>query len=378
MLGWRAFPRAFAPLHMAVKPTVLITGVAGSLGLRLVRQLPDHQVIGVDVREPAQPSGLFHFKKADLAEERSCDQLLELIRAYRPEAVAHLAFVMDPLASGVRDRHSMWHTNVVGSSRVSEAIAEHNRMVGGIEKLIFPSSAAVYGSRLRSPVTEDSALNAHSLLYAVHQQEADTTVQARAASLRRCQTYVLRSHFYAGPGARNYALGWLRGVPDGKGRLGARLRRRGKRLRILLPARGYLENRLQFVHLDDMARLVAHIIQRKGADPQLTVLNVAGRGDPLALRRCFAIAGAETRNVPAEIIARQAQWLLWKLGISEIPPAALPYLLGSSAMDTTRLRIFLGEHYRAVMQHTSEEALAASFKPARPEEEPKLTRALDG
>jgi nucleoside-diphosphate-sugar epimerase len=361
---------------MTVKPTVLVTGVAGSLGRRLLRQLPEHQVIGVDMRDPAEPAGLFHFKKVDLAEERSCDQLLELMRAYRPETVIHLAFVMDPLASGVRDRRSMWVTNVLGSSRVSEAIAEHNRMVGGIERFIFSSSAAVYPPRPRS-VTEDAALGSHGLLYAMHQQEADTTVQVRAASLRRCQTYVLRSHFHTGPGARNYALTWLRGVPEDKGRLGARLRRRGARLPILLPSRGgYMENRLQFVHVDDMARLVAHIVQRTGTDPQLTVLNVAGRGDSLALRSCFAISGAETKEVPAELVSRHAQRLLWKLGISGIPPAALPYLLGSSVMDTTRLRIFLGEHYRTIMQHTCEEALVASFKAPQPEES-KLSAAMD-
>ncbi|HMF90659.1 MAG TPA: NAD-dependent epimerase/dehydratase family protein [Candidatus Angelobacter sp.] len=363
---------------MAAKPTVLITGVAGTLGLRLLRELPGHQVIGVDVREPAMRAGLFHFRKIDLAEERSCDQLLELTRAYRPEAVAHLAFVMDPVHSGVRDRKSMWLINVLGSSRVSEAIAEHNRMVGGIEKFIFPSSAAVYGPRPSHPVTEDTALNAHGLLYAIHQQEADSTIQVRAAGLRRCQTYVLRSHFYGGPGVRNYALSWLRGVPDGTGRLGARLRRRGARLPALLPARGnHLENRLQFVHVEDMARLVAHIIQRKEADPQLTLLNVAGRGDPLSLRRCFAIAGVPTKTVPAAVLCRQAQWLRWRLGISGIPPAALPYLLGSSALDTVRLRIFLGEHYRTVMQHTSEDALLAAFREQQPEKESDPLMAVD-
>jgi nucleoside-diphosphate-sugar epimerase len=363
---------------MAITPTILITGVSGSLGLRLLPQLAGHQVIGVDIREPAAPAGLFHFRRIDLAEERSCDQLLELMRAYRPEAVAHLAFVMDPLYSGLHDRKAMWHINVVGSSRVSEAIAEHNRMVGGIEKFIFPSSAAVYGPRPRSPVTEEAALNAHDLPYALHQQEADSTIRARAGGLRRCQTYVLRSHFYAGLNARNYALSLLGGVPGGQGRLGARLRRRAARLPIFLPARGgYLEHRLQFVHLDDMARLVAHIIQRKGADPQLTVLNIAGRGDPVALQRCLAIARAEIKSVPAEVISRQAQWLLWTLGISEIPPSALPYVLASSTMDTTRLRIFLGEHYRAVMQHTSEEALLASFMPGQPEGESRTSKALD-
>ena len=34
--------------------------------------------------------------------------------------------------------------------------------------------------------------------------------------------------------------------------------------------------------------------------------------------------------------------LLWKFGISSIPPEALPYMIGSYTMDTTRLQQFLG------------------------------------
>src|SRR5262249_39527044 len=157
---------------MAIKPTVLVTGVSGNLGASLLRQLADFQVIGVDVREPTARADIFRFEKVDLAEERSCSQMLELMRAYRPEAVAHLAFVIDPLRAGVLDRRAMWQTNVVGTSRVLEAIAEHNRMVGGVEKFVFPSGAAVYGPEPKGLVKEDAALNAQSLAYALHQQEA--------------------------------------------------------------------------------------------------------------------------------------------------------------------------------------------------------------
>src|SRR5690242_9130712 len=97
---------------MAPKPTVLITGVAGNLGVRLVQQLQDYQVIGVDVREPERADELFRFESIDLGEERACDQLLDLMRAYRPEAVAHLAFVVDPLRSGILDPKRMWMINV--------------------------------------------------------------------------------------------------------------------------------------------------------------------------------------------------------------------------------------------------------------------------
>ncbi len=359
---------------MGPKPTALITGISGNLGLRLLRQLPDYNVIGIDIREPEDTSALAQFEKIDLAEERSCDQILELMRAYRPEAVVHLAFVLDPLRTGVVDKKRMWLINVAGTSRVTEAIAEHNRMLGGIDKFIFPSSAMVYGPELSKSAIEDSPLNAQSLPYALHQQEADRTIQSRANGMK-CKTYILRSHVYAGATVQNYQLGVLRGIPGGKGRLGERLRRQGKRLPLWLPSRGdYLEHKFQFVHIDDVARLIAHILRRKLADPKLNILNVAGRGEPLAMRRCVDISGIEVQRVPGgRTICRQALRVLWDLGVSDIPPEALPYLLGSSTMDTARLRVFLGEHYRAVIEHTCEEALADSFR--KPKEQVSVAKS---
>lgn len=346
---------------MPQKPTALITGISGNLGLRLLQQLSDFNVVGADIREPETDAALARFEKIDLAEERSCDQLLELMRAYRPEATVHLAFVLDPLRTGVVDKKRMWLINVAGTSRVTEAIAEHNRMLGGIDKFVFPSSALVYGPELPRPVTEDAPLKAESLPYALHQQEADRTVQSRVSGMK-CKTYILRPHVYAGATVQNYQLGVLRGVPGGKGRLGERLRRQGKRLPLWLPSRGdYLEHKFQFVHIDDMARLIAHILRRKLVDPRLSVLNVAGRGEALELRRCIEIAGIEVQRVPGRSICKQALRVLWDLGVSDIPPEALPYLLGSSTMDTARLRVFLGEHYRTVIEYTCEQALAASF-----------------
>src|ERR1043166_6842081 len=343
------------------KPTVLVTGVSGNLGVRLLKQLTGFNVIGTDVREPEDVSALARFEKVDLAEERSCDQLLELMRGHRPESVVHLAFILGPLRSGVMEMRRMWQVNVAGTSRVTEAIAEHNRMVGVIDKIVFPSSALVYGPDLSKPGTEDAHLNAQSLPYALHQQEADRTVQSRVKSMRT-KVYILRPHVFAGPTVQNYQMGVLRGIPGGKGRLAERLRRQGKPLPLWLPSRGdYLEHKFQFVHIDDVARLIAHILQRTSSDPKLTILNVAGRGDPLELRRCIDIARIEVQRVPGRSICRQALRVLWDLGVSDIPPEALPYLLGSSTIDTARLRVFLGEHYRTVIERTCEEELGESF-----------------
>jgi len=346
---------------MGAKPTVLITGVSGNLGLHLLPQLEAFQVIGVDIRTPASPRALFRFDTIDLSEERSCDQLLELMLAYRPEAVVHLAFVDRVPRDG--DHHAQWSSNVIGTSRVIEAIAEHNRMVGGIEKFVFTSSAAVYGPEPELPVREEAPLRAQALASALQRQEADQTVQARSGELRKCRTYVLRSQTYAGQGAHNYMLDMLRGIPGSERSLGRRLQRRGVRLPLIISSRGNtLEHKYQFVHVDDMARLIANIVRRKEADDPLTILNVAGRGDPLSLRRCVEIAGIPVKQAPTRGLGLRALRLLSDLGASDIPSAALPYLYGSCALDTSRLRIFLGENYRSVIQHTSEESLVESLK----------------
>jgi hypothetical protein len=53
---------------------------------------------------------------------------------------------------------------------------------------------------------------------------------------------------------------------------------------------------------------------------------------------------------------------MWKMGVSDVPPEALPYLLGSFIMDTTRLAGFLGDDYKNVIQFSSAEALKEGVK----------------
>jgi nucleoside-diphosphate-sugar epimerase len=345
---------------MGDKPPILITGVSGNLGLRLLEFLSDFKVIAADVAPPAS-GNLSHFEKVDLSEERSCNQLLELMRTYRPEAIVHLAFIVDPVRSGVLDRQQMWHVNVAGTGRVIEAIAEHNRMLGGVQKFIFPSSISVYGPNLSKPVSEDAPLKAQTLPYALDKRETDLTIQARARSMK-CKSYILRPAIYTGQSVQNYLVGVLRGIPGGKGPLAERLRSRNSRLPLLLPSRGnYLEHKFQFVHVDDMARLIAHILRRRQNDPQISIMNVAGRGDPISLETCARIANLEIKRLPSRALCRTVLRLLWNLGVSDVPPEAFPYLLGSYTMETARLRVFLGDEYRKVIQYTCEEALRSIF-----------------
>jgi len=50
------------------KPTVIVTGIAGNLGLRLLPQLQDFSVVGVDINEPKTSTPL-RFVPMDLGFE---------------------------------------------------------------------------------------------------------------------------------------------------------------------------------------------------------------------------------------------------------------------------------------------------------------------
>ena len=68
------------------KPTVVVTGISGNLGTRLLPQLGEFNVIGVDLTPPATDLPL-RFERMDLGEEESCRQLFLLLRESRAEAV---------------------------------------------------------------------------------------------------------------------------------------------------------------------------------------------------------------------------------------------------------------------------------------------------
>jgi nucleoside-diphosphate-sugar epimerase len=345
------------------KPVVVVTGIAGNLGSRLLPLLNDYSVIGVDINPPQTTSPL-QFERLDLGEESSTRTLYNLLRDTQPLAVVHLAFVIDPVRTGVLDAEHMWQINVAGTARVMEAATETNRTAeSGIKQFIFPSSVSVYGPNLPQPATEESPLAAHTLPYALHKKQCDEVVQQRSSALRGCSVYILRPHIFAGASVENYLLGAFRGTPNGKGPRAQKMRDQGKRLPCMLPrGQQYLDNKIQFVHVDDMARLIAHILRRDPEQRRLTILNVAGRGDPLSFGQCVEMAQSKLIRVPGKWVMRMVLNYLWKRQISAIPPEALPYMSGEYIMNTTRLQQFLGMDYHRVMQHTIADAFADSFK----------------
>jgi len=111
-----------------------------------------------------------------------------------------------------------------------------------------------------------------------------------------------------------------------------------------------------------MAHVMVWILKREPEPQRLTVLNVAGRGEPMTFAQCIQLARAKLVRVPGQWAMRQVLKFLWNRNISAIPPDAVPYMTGQYIMNTDRLKNFLGQDYERVIERTCLEAFTDSFQ----------------
>jgi UDP-glucose-4-epimerase GalE len=133
---------------------VMVTGGAGYIGSHACRALKQagHTPIVFDnfengYRENVQWGAYF---SGDL---RHINDLQAAISKYKPEAVMHFA-AYAYVGESVAKPEKYYHNNVVGSYNLLEAM-RHNQ----IDKLIFSSSCATYGTPYTVPIPEDHARN---------------------------------------------------------------------------------------------------------------------------------------------------------------------------------------------------------------------------
>jgi len=129
---------------------ILVTGGAGYIGSITSHQLvkAGHQVVVFD--------SLAHGHKdtvADLdlviGETQDINFLINVINQKKIEAVIHFAAFIE-MGESMKDPYKYFYNNVFGSLQLIKAMVKT-----GVDKIVFSSSAGVYGNPERLPVKED-------------------------------------------------------------------------------------------------------------------------------------------------------------------------------------------------------------------------------
>ncbi len=131
---------------------ILVTGGAGFIGSVVVDQLVEHghDVVALDNLKYGHRDAV-HEKAAFVYGDVLDQPLLErVLREHRVDAVAHLA-AESYIDDSLRDPGKFFRVNFCGGLMLLEAMAR-----SGVSRLVFSSTAAVYGEPQRVPIAEDA------------------------------------------------------------------------------------------------------------------------------------------------------------------------------------------------------------------------------
>jgi UDP-glucose 4-epimerase len=134
---------------------IVVTGAAGFIGSHTVDALlrAGHSVVGVDNFRTgkaenlvaARPFSAFRLVEGDVTNEQGFDAIAA---EFRPQAIIHLAALVS-VPESMENPEENFRINVVGTECVARVARRH-----GVGRLVFASSAAVYGTDTREPLDE--------------------------------------------------------------------------------------------------------------------------------------------------------------------------------------------------------------------------------
>ena len=139
--------------------TVLVTGAAGFIGSHTCEHLlaAGHRVVGVDNFRTGRPENLgavgghpsFRFVNVDVTDGIAFEAV---VAEAKPAAMIHLAALVS-VPESLQDPVANFRLNLVATFHLAEAARRHH-----VARVVFASSAAVYGNATDVPLREDSAL----------------------------------------------------------------------------------------------------------------------------------------------------------------------------------------------------------------------------
>ena len=290
---------------------ILVTGGAGYIGCHTCVALAErgHRVLIIDNFSNSTPLVLQRLKRVigapvacERVDLRHKDEVAALFGRYRFDAVIHFA-ALKAVGESCERPLDYFDNNISGTINLLQAM-----QVAGVRRLVFSSSATVYGAPDAVPVREDAALrvtNPYGRTKLVMEQligdlcAADA--QLRAANLRYFNPVGAHASGLIGEdptGVPNNLMPYLCQVAAG----------RRDRLRVFggnyptVDGTGVRD----YLHVNDLARAHVDALEYlQGADGSLTVNLGTGRGVSV-LELVNAFEQACGREIPVEIVERRA------------------------------------------------------------------------
>lgn len=129
---------------------VLVTGGAGYIGSHTCKQLAaaGHTPVTYDSLEHGHRDAV-RWGPLEVGDLRDSTRLSAAFEEHRPACVLHFAAYID-VGGSVRDPLRFYENNVGGSLSLLQAMKDH-----GLDKIVFSSTCAVYGTPVRLPLDED-------------------------------------------------------------------------------------------------------------------------------------------------------------------------------------------------------------------------------
>ena len=228
-----------------------VTGASGYIGGRLIERLGGQgarkgrpYVLATDVREPRADWG----DNVEFVQRDIRHPLGDLLSSRRIDAVAHLAFILEPDRRG----ETSHRVNVGGTANVITACED-----AGVSHIVYLSSSSVYGARADNPdwLTEDAPPRPlRGFTYSEHKLAAERLLVEFAARSASATVSIVRACPVMGPNADNFIANAFR--------------------KPVLPILAGADPPMQLIHEDDMVETLIRCLHSKPSG----IYNAAGDG----------------------------------------------------------------------------------------------------
>src|SRR3954469_20269057 len=286
----------------------LITGGSGYIGSRLVDHLSRRQdvdrIVICDLQPPRRYKPKTEFQRLDVRDRSAVRTVVEQANA---DALVHLAFILNP----VHDEQFMYDVDVNGTRNVLEAAS-----LAGTQQVLVATSSTAYGAFPDNPepITEEHPVRGIAgFSYARDKTESDRLCQLWALEHPERTMTIVRPCIVFGPNVDNYLVRLWTNAP-------------------FQPDAGQLENRIQFVHEDDVVEAMIHLLNGEHAG----AYNVAGDG-LMTLRECAELIETPIRRMPLAAY-RLLGKVFWGLRMGEAPPGQIEFAIHPWIVSADKLK----------------------------------------